>query len=493
MRSAIAFGLDHSVAEQYAKVFEDFLRKRDEVENPVILGRFGSCVLRKIDEQTGRGLALATYAKLGDVLWNQRPLVYIQSPCSAACVQVCGSCLEPVGSLASQLAHLGLSGDTPAAAEAMCLPKGGAPVPCGAAGCAAVFCDEECRTWALEELPHAMLCAARLGERAGALRKLETLAMEDDQENLLLLAHHVAQMTLRVRRGDALEEVMRRYVRQFASRPWEELADEDGDVKDTPAARRELFVQAQSLLQEIFAGEEDAMPFLEPELLSGLLGTYELVNMCVSLVHPLNARGSDICELLSRPALARVAELQRAVDEDSDSDGDEEGEAAPEEDEQDAAVEEAEVAQEASAASARRGALFANVVGTSLCEALSFTNHCCLPNCCIDFATPGGTDANFARGPGLWAYARARRPLMPGDEVQIAYVPSVVGRPLEVRQRRMQKFGFPCRCRSCLTDEMLLADDAVDEAARKAAAASAAAASEKAAASAAATLRATSC
>merc|ERR1711871_1190880 len=99
------------------------------------------------------------------------------------------------------------------------------------------------------------------------------------------------------------------------------------------------------------------------------------------------------------------------------------------------------------------GSLFAHVVGTSLCEALSFTNHCCLPNARIDFATSANKENTS--GPGLWVFSAARRPLIPGDEVLMCYVPSVVGKPVEVRQKRMKRFGFECRCRCCKTDLML--------------------------------------
>merc|ERR1712216_614480 len=111
---------------------------------------------------------------------------------------------------------------------------------------------------------------------------------------------------------------------------------------------------------------------------------------------------------------------------------------------------------EAAREAAGKGSLFAHVVGTSLCEALSFMNHSCLPNARIDFATSATPDNTS--GPGLWVFSAARKPLCPGDEVQMCYVPSVVGRPVEERQKRMKRFGFECRCRCCTTDLMLKAD-----------------------------------
>eukprot|EP00929_Paragymnodinium_shiwhaense_P026867 TRINITY_DN15881_c0_g1_i3.p1 TRINITY_DN15881_c0_g1~~TRINITY_DN15881_c0_g1_i3.p1 ORF type:complete len:167 (+),score=34.52 TRINITY_DN15881_c0_g1_i3:246-746(+) len=108
--------------------------------------------------------------------------------------------------------------------------------------------------------------------------------------------------------------------------------------------------------------------------------------------------------------------------------------------------------------SAKRGDLWSNVVGTALVETLAFTNHSCMPNARVDFAAAGRGGASGKSEPGLWVFALARRPLMPGDEVLMSYVPSVSGKPLAVRQQRMKKFGFPCRCRSCITDEMLEAE-----------------------------------
>merc|ERR1719188_2137467 len=85
LRSAVARGVNSSIAEQYAKVLEDFLRRRDEMENPVILGCFGQCELRQADDKTGRGLFVPAYCSGSTELWNQRPLMYIQSPCSRRC------------------------------------------------------------------------------------------------------------------------------------------------------------------------------------------------------------------------------------------------------------------------------------------------------------------------------------------------------------------------------------------------------------------------
>merc|ERR1712178_62634 len=198
------------------------------------------------------------------------------------------------------------------------------------------------------------------------------------------------------------------------------------------------------------------------------MGTYELVNMCISIPHPLNTRAAEIAELLQGPSLANLHGLQKGVDDESDEEDEEE-----DEDEQDATkMEKDEKEQEATKSDSeskdttpsqeqitaaldavKDGSLFAHVVGTSLCEALSYTNHCCLPNARIDFAT-SATKENTS-GPGLWVFSAARRPLIPGDEALMCYVPSVVGKPVEVRQKRMQKFGFECRCRCCTTDLML--------------------------------------
>merc|ERR1712224_43398 len=129
-----------------------------------------------------------------------------------------------------------------------------------------------------------------------------------------------------------------------------------------------------------------------------MLGTFEMVNMCINLPHPFNSKDmrEQIVKLLSSETLAHVAEKQRNVDEDSDD------ESSEEEETEDTATE-----NEAAVNLLNRGRLFANVVGTALIEALSFTNHSCLPNCSVDFATLG---SRCADGPGLWVYADARRP-----------------------------------------------------------------------------------
>merc|ERR1712178_60783 len=97
------------------------------------------------------------------------------------------------------------------------------PIAC-AAGCGELFCGEACRRWAAESSPHAMLCSSKLAPaQQEALQGLTQLATEADQEHLLLLAHHVAAMIMQRSAGVELSEVMRRYVQQFASQPWDSL------------------------------------------------------------------------------------------------------------------------------------------------------------------------------------------------------------------------------------------------------------------------------
>mmetsp|Transcript_35151 Transcript_35151/g.65102 ORF Transcript_35151/g.65102 Transcript_35151/m.65102 type:complete len:200 (-) Transcript_35151:72-671(-) len=191
------------------------------------------------------------------------------------------------------------------------------------------------------------------------------------------------------------------------------------------------------------------------DVLSSMMGTYELVNMCISIYHPLNVYKERLLDLLPSESLASINAAQRCVDDDEEEDEEDEAGAADAAEEEDQSAAAAEVQAEATEA-ARQGALFANVVGTSLIEALSFMNHSCLPNARIDFSTSTSPDVT---GPGLWVYSVSRRPIIPGDEVMMSYVPSVVGKPLEVRQKKMKKFGFECRCRCCVTDFMLEAEE----------------------------------
>jgi hypothetical protein len=470
LRSAVASGICKNVAEQYGKVLEDFLQRRDEVEKPKEVACFGVCALREMENQTGRGLIVPGYVNWGDELWRQRPVAYIQSPPSRNCVQVCSACLVPVGTLASQLAYLGQP--VPEGADAIEVVKGAAsPFECPG-GCGHVFCNEYCCTWAREFSSHAVLCRGRLSASAAlALEALDQLAVETEQEHLLLLAHHIAAALLQRLAGDDLPSVMEKYVGQFLSRPWDMLADEGDAGGDTPSSRRDLLAKAAGHLREIFADHELAQPFLEDNIISSMLGTYELVNMCISIPHPLNTQNAKVAELLEGAALAKLHESQKGVDDESDEE-DEEDEADeddaeatdhpesseteshptdhPESSEKDLDPKQGEIAAKEAAAG---GSLFAHVVGTSLCEALSFMNHSCLPNARIDFATSATPDNTS--GPGLWVFSAARRPLIPGDEVQMCYVPSVIGKSVEVRQKRMERFGFECRCRCCATDLML--------------------------------------
>mmetsp|Transcript_43860 Transcript_43860/g.102456 ORF Transcript_43860/g.102456 Transcript_43860/m.102456 type:complete len:518 (-) Transcript_43860:17-1570(-) len=459
LRTAIARGVSTHLAEQYAGVLEEFLSKRDEVENPVTLARYDQCVVRETNNGQGRGLYVPGYQSWGAQLWKERPLAYIQSPSSRKCAQVCAACLLPVGSLASQLKYVNL--EVSAGAEDLLLstyPDGPAPdgfcpgavLACSRAaeGCKEVFCSEACRSWSLTEASHALLCAGRLGPRAVVLREIEQLAEDTDSEHLLLLAHHVACMILARRAGQSLEVVRHRFAGQFAAAPWDSLAEGCGSESDTPEERRRCFAKAMPLLEALFEGEDYASDFLDPELLSRVLGTFELVNMCISIPHPLNSH-ANLADCITAHTANALIKLQEPLQE-SDS---EDESAAPEAVEGEAEMQDAE--NKSAFHAARTGQLFENVIGTALCEALAYTNHCCLPNCRIEFAVASQPEA---KGPGLWVYAVTRRPLVPGDEVLMAYVPSVVGKPLHVRQRKMQKFGFRCECRSCETDRVLEAD-----------------------------------
>lgn len=491
LRSAVAQGAGKSVAEQYGKVLEEFLQRKDEVDNPrsLDLACFGVCALREMDNQTGRGLIVPGYVNWGDELWRQRPVTYMQSPPSRKCVQACCACCIPVGTLASQLETMGLP--VPAGAEEIEVPGAGQIFRCPG-GCGEVFCGQACYDWARENSSHAVLCRSCLStDAAAALESLAHFALETDQEHLLLLAHHIAMALLRRRAGDDLSEVRQKYVTQFCRAPWESLADADDPGGDTPSNRRDSLAKARNYLLQIYADEPLAEPFLDMDTLSSMLGTYELVNMCISIPHPLNSQGSRIADLLGGSALAKLHEQQKGVDSESDDEDEEssqdpgdaetramkslvEGAAdgrlkavleglnkdtSPDSEDEDAPVDPEAAALEA----AREGTLFGNVIGTSLVEALSFMNHSCLPNARIDFATSVTPNVS---APGLWVYSAARRPLIPGDEVQMCYVPSVVGKPLEERQKRMKKFGFECKCRCCTTDSMLEAEIKQDMSAR---------------------------
>jgi|EP00427_Karlodinium_veneficum_P020376 hypothetical protein len=464
LRSAIARGVGKSVAEQYGKVLEEFLRRRDELEQPLVdIAHYGVCALREMDNQTGRGLIVPGFVGHGDELWRQRPLAYIQSPSSRKCVQVCSACFAPVGTLASQLAYLGLPAQD--GAEMIKVVDGAGPVISCPGGCGDVYCSQSCCTWAQEFSSHALLCRRRLPiDAAAALEALDALAVATDTEHLLLLAHHVAVAVLRRQLGDDLLEVMHKYVGQLFSKPYDALATEDAIDGDTPASRRDLVNQAQDLLRRIFVGQELAEPFLETSILSGMLGTYDLVNMTISIPHPLNTKCDSIAELLGESTLIKLNEQQRTVDDSDTEDECEEDEAEDTQGDADNAIiatveslhdEGRPNAIEVAMDAVKRKALFANVVGTSLVEALSFMNHCCLPNARIEF---DNSVMPHSFGPGLWVYSASRRPLIPGDEATMCYVPSVIGKSVEKRQKRMKEFGFECQCRCCTTDLMLLSE-----------------------------------
>merc|ERR1712060_537541 len=104
---------------------------------------------------------------------------------------------------------------------------------------------------------------------------------------------------------------MHRFAKQFASKPWDELAADGhgADAADTPESRRKLLNKATVLLQHIFQNEPLAAPLLETDFLNSLLGTFELVNMCISLPHPLRAHGEELCKVIDSSTLGQISKL----------------------------------------------------------------------------------------------------------------------------------------------------------------------------------------
>lgn len=437
LRSAVARRDNRSLAEEYAKVLQDFLCQ-EECQSPT-LGQFGVCVLQEIFQGSGRGLVVPGYVPFGAELWCERPLSYVQSQASRRAVQVCRACFVPVGSLGSQLSYLGVAVPPDTTASTMEHSK---IVNCPG-GCEDVFCSDACCSWAMENSSHRLLCEGQLSiAQAEAARALLSLAEETDHENLILLPHHIAQMILRRMVDEALESVMHRYAKQFISKPWDELVSEECGTEDTPTRRRNILCQVVKLLEELFVGHDLAKPFLDPQFIRTLLGTFDMTVMGVSVPSPFNGC-EDIVEFFEEEPLAQVRSIQNCVEDCCCEDD----------------TNTAEIEKESCAPTLKvddvRDELFADVMGVGVCEAISFTNHSCLPNCSFDFAV---ANSGRTQGPGLWTYARARRPLLPGDEVLMTYVPSVVGRRLEFRTRKMKEFGFHCKCRSCITDRLLEAD-----------------------------------
>lgn len=69
----------------------------------------------------------------------------------------------------------------------------------------------------------------------------------------------------------------------------------------------------------------------------------------------------------------------------------------------------------------------------------SCCNHSCIPNCCVE----NGADACIT--------LRAERPIAPGEELTIAYVP--LGLPQSRRQELLNNYRFVCDCTRCIEEK----------------------------------------
>lgn len=429
---------ENQMVNAYAETLQDFLEKLAELDAPPI-EKVGSVEFRFLNDLTGRGLRAPLYLEPGSTVWQEQPLVYVQSPWSKRKVKCCLLCWQPLGTLETQLLHMDLM--SPAGAESVqCVTGDGAAEVVNCAGCDSCFCSQACHDIALSDSPHKLLCKGKLSsEQQEALSSLEELARSGlpgvgllaGNENLLLLVHTLASMLVTVQQGWTEDVVKHRYFNRFVTRAWDELASSVDDPDDNPAIRRQVLSKATEYLRTLFLSMKGAGDLLQADVLSGLMGTFELTAMSVCLDHTLNSKKEEVLKILGDEGCTSLRAFQkRNVSQEEEGDKKDN-----EEEEQEQEV------------------LFDDVEGISLLAPVAFTNHNCLPNCAIHFSSKKfGSDSGPAN-PGIWALGMATRPILPDDEVTMSYYPSVVGQPYCVRQQKMKDFGFQCRCSCCMADE----------------------------------------
>eukprot|EP00927_Polykrikos_kofoidii_P013976 TRINITY_DN16096_c0_g1_i1.p1 TRINITY_DN16096_c0_g1~~TRINITY_DN16096_c0_g1_i1.p1 ORF type:complete len:511 (-),score=100.59 TRINITY_DN16096_c0_g1_i1:65-1489(-) len=400
------------------------------------------------------GLHATQHFKKGDMLFQEMPLVFVQSYVSAAVIPACLNCGALLGGSVREILERSLEGcrrgnadgyakpslsdfprllagaggyDGPLDDTSLRLPEAVAcPLECGA-----FFCSEACRDRQLVAGHHRVICGDLPHERRNGWQVFVHHA-RDHHETFLLAAFLVAQVACDVLHGGcAAEDAVARYTHFFAQ-PWPERLPPDAPGRpswvtlrwDVLEASRQLLLAI--LDQVVPAGVLD---LLSPDGYARIVGMLDLVCYDLTTPNPLDKPLSERLTVLPiqvRTDVRRIGLLwmrsQRASQEAEKPTAPEESD---EEDLRDVG---------------RRVAtlpLLPRFDGFGLSPTVALMNHSCAPN-----AEVGGD------GSPTELVVKAVQDIRPGEEILICYCDDQA--PIAGRQRLLwREYGFMCACSLC--------------------------------------------
>jgi len=426
------------------------------------------------------GVRAVQHLNEGGVVFEERPLAFLQTIENRQCNILCGNCNGFLGGLEMQVGLLTrrLSRQDH---ESIAEGSGNAIKMCGNQ-CGELYCSEECRMVHWHDRGHCVLCTGAK-DSSDPLVQFKIHAVQTN-EIFLLVADVYAGIIASIEKKNScsLEEAVasslepfRGYVQQLW---WDAaVAPLGSDPVELRKTLQRLVDESWNLLNlAMRIGDRGLSGSLGPEFMSRLIGMFEQNNVGVRMTSPLGSA----C-LQAQPGgtegtwLADTAEeIIQVMDEgawedcgdECGSEGDdEEGEedvaaAAVEEDEEalmdadnahqqwnpEAAGGDVNLERLYTALSRVQGgsdSVFPPLDGTAFYSLICKINHSCEPNVLVKY--PPGIPGDGVRP--LTAQLFALRSISPGEELLQSYIDQRL--PWEQRLAALADYGFECFCGKC--------------------------------------------
>eukprot|EP00928_Gymnodinium_smaydae_P049559 TRINITY_DN33284_c0_g1_i1.p1 TRINITY_DN33284_c0_g1~~TRINITY_DN33284_c0_g1_i1.p1 ORF type:complete len:513 (-),score=91.08 TRINITY_DN33284_c0_g1_i1:46-1467(-) len=433
-------------------------------------------------DHAGLGVHVAPGAAIcrGEIVYRERPLIFVQSDWSARAVPSCLHCgallggtlgdalvrlsargmcsgpwpqLHAAGLLDSQDFALPIGLPCPSAAaepdDAAQRVEASSGAACDDASCDCRFCSEACRDAAMSGGHHRLLCESKRRAPWAAFRRHAVAHHETFLLAGLLLAQAIVEM---IYGASSLEEVLARYFR-FASRPWPEMLPPTAREREKWVAHRWSTLEASLAL--LLAVIEDVVPpglevLFTCDGYAELVGMLDMTTKDLTRPNPLDGRlkaaldeapvqartelgAASLAWMRSRHAAEDTEEPNSPETSDSEDEKQTEGQ---EKRTSNALVDLVELSKRA-----RELPVLPGFEGFGLVRTVALTNH----SCC------GGNVDVVSSVYTVDVVACAVRDLPEGEELTMSYIDET--EPVAKRQRALlATYGFQCRCDRCQAD-----------------------------------------
>lgn len=412
----------------------------------------------------GLGLRAARAFARGDVVYRERPAVFMQSGWSSRVAPACLNCGMLTGGrlcvLLQQTRTACGQEQVPEAASAPLLEQSGllederfslpAPVPCESAGCTAVFCSNTCREAQLSRGHHRVICATVTPEQRSAWIEF-CLHADTHHDTFKLAGLVVAQAICDVEAGDAsVPEALARYT-GYTTKPWPELVVEHARDRSSWVERRwDILRTSHSLLTEVILRAPEGLgELLSVEGYAKLVGMLDLVAKDLERPNPVDVRLKSVLEDLPAQLRTELSKFSiawmrartaahEAAEQTSPESSDEEGEEEEPGTSEPKVIDLVSLSKKAAALPVLPG-----FEGFGLVRAVALTNHSCESNLDV---VPSVYNADVV--------ALACRDVSAGEELFMGYIDDDDSR--SVRQRTLlSRYNFECQCTRCEAEKAI--------------------------------------